>query len=135
MVSASEISRIGSLVGTLVMEAATEPVVLIAREGALLSVLCARLAMAGETPVTAAACNDPRLDSGLRDKAVLVIEASGLSGNPEEAVGQLRAEGWHGKLLLLVDSIPDHEPPLRVAWVDGRGGTAAMMTALAGLRA
>jgi hypothetical protein len=129
-----EFNRIGSPVEPLVMEAVIEPVVLIAREGALLSVLCARLAMAGETPVTAAACTDPRLDLVLRDQAVLVIEASGVSCNPEEAIAQLRAGGWNGKLLLLVDRMPDQAPPRRVAWAECRGGTAAVMKALAELR-
>jgi hypothetical protein len=124
----------GSLVETFVMEAAIEPVVLIAREGALMSVLSARLAMAGETPVTATSPGDKRLDDGLRARAVLVIESSGLSCNPEEAVALLRAEGWVGKLLLLVDRVPDQPPPNGVAWIDCRGGTAAIMTALAGLR-
>jgi hypothetical protein len=117
-----------------IMEAAIEPVVLIAREGALLSVLCARLAMAGETPVTAAAPGDKRLDEGLRARAALVIECSGLSCNPEEAVALLRSEGWFGKLLLLVDRVPDHPPPRDVAWIDCRGGSAAVRAALDGLR-
>jgi hypothetical protein len=130
-----QINLSGSLVGTLVMEAVIEPVVLIAREGALLSVLCARLAMAGETPVTAATCTDPRLSSELRDKAVLVIESSGLSCDPQQSVAELRAAGWNGKLLLLVDLVPDQPQPSQVSWVDCRGGTAAVMKALAELRA
>lgn len=116
------------------MEVAAEPVVLIAKEGALLSVVCARLAMAGETPITAARCDDPRLDESLRDKAVLVIEAARLSCNPEEAVAALRAKGWNGKLALIVTRMPDHAPPKGVAWVDCQGGTAAVMAALASLR-
>ena len=116
------------------MEVAAEPVVLIAREGALLSVVCARLAMAGETPITAADSTDPRLDDGLRERAVLVVEASRLSCNPEEAVATLRSQGWNGKLALLVDRIPDHSPPKSVAWVDCRGGTAAILSALTTLR-
>ena len=116
------------------MEAGSDSVVLIAREGALMSVLCARLAMAGDTPVTASTPSDDRLDGGLRDRALLVIEAACVSGNPEEAVAKLRAQGWNGKLLLLVEQVPDHAPPARVAWVDCRGGSAALMTALARLR-
>jgi hypothetical protein len=118
----------------LVMEAAAEPVVLIAREGALLSVVCARLAMAGETPITAADCGDPRLDDGLRDRALLVVDASVLTADPEEAVAMLRAQGWHGKLVLLVSTVPAQVPPKRVAWIDGRGGTAAILSALSTLR-
>ena len=124
----------GKFLETLVMEVAAEPVVLIAREGALLSVVCARLAMAGETPITAADCGDPKLDDGLRDRAVLVVDASLLSADPDDAVELLRAQGWHGKLALLVGAVPTHLPPNRVAWVDGRGGTAAVMRALAELR-
>ena len=101
----AEGDRIGRLVGTIVMEAGPEPVVLIAREATLLSVLCARLALAGDTPVTA-----------------------------EEAVAMLRAQGWNGKLLLLVDRVPDHEPPGRVAWVDCRGGNAKVLAAINALR-
>jgi hypothetical protein len=119
---------------TLLMEAAAEPVVLIAREGALLSVVCARLAMAGETPITAADCDDPRLDDGLRDKAVLVIEGALLSRSPAEAVDLLRGRGWNGKLALLLSEVPADHPPKRVAWIDGRGGSAAIMSALATLR-
>ena len=117
------------------MDVAAEPVVLIAREGALLSVVCARLAMAGETPITAVDCADPRLDDGLRKRAMLVVEASRLSVDPEEAVVALRAQGWSGKLAVLVNGVPDGSPPSRVAWVDSRGGTAAIMTAIATLRA
>ena len=98
----AEGDRIGRLVGTIVMEAGPEPVVLIAREATLLSVLCARLALAGDTPVTASASTDPRLDAALRDRALLVIQSTTLSCNPEEAVAMLRAQGWNGKLLLLV---------------------------------
>jgi hypothetical protein len=116
------------------MEAGAEPVVLIAREGALMSVLCARLAMAGHTPVTASASTDPGLDAALRARALLVIESGCLSCNPEEAVGMLRAQGWNGKLLLLVDRIPDHAPPSGVTWIDCRGGTAAILAALDRLR-
>jgi hypothetical protein len=127
-------SRIGSHVETIVMEVASEPVVLIARDGALMSVLCARLAMAGDTPVTASASTDPRLDAALRERSLLVIEAAGLSGNAKEAAAKLRAQGWNGKLLLMVEDVPDHAPPERVAWVDARGGSAALMAALKSLR-
>ena len=130
----AEGDRIGRLVGTIVMEAGPEPVVLIAREATLLSVLCARLALAGDTPVTASASTDPRLDAALRDRALLVIQSTTLSCNPEEAVAMLRAQGWNGKLLLLVDRVPDHEPPGRVAWVDCRGGNARLLAALNALR-
>ena len=122
--------RVGRLVGTIVMEARPEPLVLIAREATLLSVLCARLALAGDTPVTASTSTDPRLDPTLRDEALLVIQSATLSCNPEEAVAMLRAQGWNGKLLLLVDRMPDHEPPGRVAWVDCRGGNAQVLAAL-----
>ena len=46
----------------------------------------------------------------------------------------LRAQGWNGKLLLLVDRVPDHEPPGRVAWVDCRGGNAKVLAAINALR-
>ena len=116
------------------MEAGAEPVVLIAREATLMSVLCARLAMAGDTPVTATTSTDARLNPTLRDKALLVIQSSCLSCNPEEAVGMLRAQGWNGKLLLLVDRVPDHSPPGRVAWIDCRHGSSAVLAALKALR-
>jgi hypothetical protein len=125
---------IGSHAEVLVMEVASEPVVLIARDGALLSVLCARLEMAGDTPVTASASNDAGLDRDLRDRALLVIESACLSADPDEAVEKLRAQGWNGKILVLVDLLPDHAPPYRAAWADRRGGTAALMAALTGLR-
>jgi hypothetical protein len=121
-----------------------DPVVLIAKSGELLAVLCARLALSGETPVTAAASDDSRLDTRLRSTAVLIVEAACLSQglddeglaheDPALAVAMLRSQGWNGKLLLLVDAVPDYPGQDNVGWVSMRGGAAAVVKALAELR-
>jgi hypothetical protein len=116
------------------MASALEPIVLVAREGALLSVVCARLIMAGETPITASDCVDPKLEPGLRAAAILVVEAAHLSDEPPGAVQQLRAMGWGGKLAIIVDG-PQAEPPAKVRWIPKAGGTAAIMSAITALRA
>jgi hypothetical protein len=116
------------------MEFAAEPIVLVAREGALLSVVCARLIMAGETPITVGDCVDPKLDPALRSKAILVVEAARLSADPVEAVHALRAMGWEGKLAIIVDPVPEGDPPARVRWIARSGGTPAIMSAIAALR-
>ncbi|MDB5721106.1 MAG: hypothetical protein JWP15_1724 [Alphaproteobacteria bacterium] len=116
------------------MSAAAEPIVLIDRGGALLSVVSARLAMAGDTPITASDCVDPKLVPALRSTALLVIEARRIAPDPTQAVNSLRAMGWNGKLLIIVDQLPDGEPPAQVRWVSKRGGTSAVMSALANLR-
>jgi hypothetical protein len=111
-----------------------EPIVLIVGEGALLSVVCARLAMAGETPITARDWHDPRLGPELRGKATLVVEGAFLSQDGEAAVRSLREMGWCGKLVILADNLPDGGDQADICWVPRRNGTAGVLAALAKLR-
>ena len=121
--------------GTSAMKSVVEPIVLIAREGALISVVCARLIMAGDTPITAGDFDDPQLEPALRSSAILVVEGKRLSPEPGQAVHALRAMGWNGKLAVILDRLPEAEPPARVRWVAKTGGTPAIMAAIATLRA